>query len=140
MLAREIADDRTRSQLVAEIDGEVVGALDAELLPPHGDARYAFTRDLNAPRLRIDVPGDRRRAPAARGVGTALVQAAEAWGREHGATVAELTTYQDSPLAIRSGPGAPATRALGQPPQGALKRRGNARVVTSGCHRPKGET
>ena len=99
VLAREITDDPHVLQLVAEIDGQVVGALDAELRPPHGDARYAFTRDLNAPRLRIDylaTAAAHRRC----GVGTALVQAAEAWGREHGAKVAELTTYQDSPLAM----------------------------------------
>ena len=62
-------------------------------------AEYAFTRDLFAPRLRIEylaTAAAHRRA----GVGTALVEAAEAWGREQGATVAELTTYHRSPLAM----------------------------------------
>ena len=99
VLAREITDDPHVLQLVAEIDGQVVGALDAELRPPHEEARHAFTRDLYAPRLRIDylaTAATHRRT----GVGTALVEAAEAWGRDHGAKVSELTTYQDSPLAM----------------------------------------
>jgi GNAT superfamily N-acetyltransferase len=98
VLAREITEDLHALQLVAEVDGEVVGSLDARLLLPPDDARFAFTRDLLAPRLKIEylaVAAAHRRG----GVGTALVEAAEAWGREHGAVVAELTTYQDSPLA-----------------------------------------
>jgi GNAT superfamily N-acetyltransferase len=98
VLAQEITDDLHALQLVAEIDGEVVGSLDARLELPHPDARFAFTRDLFAPRLKIEylaVAAAHRRC----GAGTALVEAAEAWGREHGAVVAELTTYQDSPLA-----------------------------------------
>jgi GNAT superfamily N-acetyltransferase len=98
VLAEEITDDLHALQLVAEVDGEVVGSLDARLLLPHADAQFAFTRDLFAARLRIEylaTAAAHRRS----GVGTALVEAAEAWGREHGATVAELTTFQDSPLA-----------------------------------------
>ena len=34
------------------------------------------------------------------GVGTRLVQAAEAWGRDHGATIAETWTYPPSPLSV----------------------------------------
>ncbi len=98
VLEDEIGDDLLALQLVAEVDGEVVGSLDARLLLPPAEAQFAFTRDLFAPRLRIEylatAAGHR-----GTGVGTALVEAAEAWGREQGATVAELTTYHDSPLA-----------------------------------------
>ena len=83
---------------VAEVDGEVVGSLDARLLLPPAEAQFAFTRDLFAPRLRIEYLATAA-AHRRTGVGTALVEAAEAWGREQGATVAELTTYHDSPLA-----------------------------------------
>jgi GNAT superfamily N-acetyltransferase len=99
VLAEEITDELNALQLVAEVDGEVVGSLDARLLLPPEDARFAFTRDLFAPRLKIEYLATAA-AHRRTGVGTALVEAAEAWGRERGATVAELTTYQDSPLAF----------------------------------------
>jgi len=98
VLEDEIGDDLLALQLVAEVDGEVVGSLDARLLLPPAEAQFAFTRDLFAPRLRIEYLATAA-AHRGTGVGTALVEAAEAWGREQGATVAELTTYQDSPLA-----------------------------------------
>ena len=98
VLAEEISDDLHALQLVADVDGEVVGSLDARLLLPHEDARFAFTRDLFAARLKIEYLATAA-AHRRTGVGTALVEAAEAWGREQGATVAELTTYQGSPLA-----------------------------------------
>ena len=98
VLEDEIGDDLLALQLVAEVDGEVVGSLDARLLLPPAEAQFAFTRDLFAPRLRIEYLATAA-AHRRTGVGTALVEAAEAWGREQGATVAELTTYQDSPLA-----------------------------------------
>jgi len=99
VLEDEIGDDLLALQLVAEVDGEVVGSLDARLLLPPAEAQFAFTRDLFAPRLRIEYLATAA-AHRRTGVGTALVEAAEAWGREQGATVAELTTYQDSPLAF----------------------------------------
>jgi len=98
IIAAEIAEDPQFLRLVAEIDGEVVGSLDAQLLPSHEQARHAFNRDLLVTRMKIEylaVAAGHRRT----GAGTALVEAAEAWAREHGAVVAELTTYQDSPLA-----------------------------------------
>jgi GNAT superfamily N-acetyltransferase len=100
VLAAELAeDDPDALQLVAELGGEVVGSLDARLLLPPEDARFAFTRDLFAPRLRIEylaTAAAHRRS----GAGTALVEAAEAWGRQRGATVSELTTYHESPLSM----------------------------------------
>ena len=84
-------------RLVAEVDGEVVGALAARLLVPEGDAPAG--REPGEKRLRIDylaTAADHRRS----GIGTRLVQAAETWGRASGATVAETTTFQDSALSV----------------------------------------
>ena len=78
--------------LVAEVDGEVIAWLYARLIEPHEQARFAYPRDVEARRLSIDYLAtlkEHRRS----GAGTALVHAAEEWGREHGATVAETTTY-----------------------------------------------
>jgi GNAT superfamily N-acetyltransferase len=65
-----------RLELVADVDGEVAGAIVAHVA---------------GARLRIDylitAAGHRGRGYAAR-----LAEAAEAWGREHGATVAEIWT------------------------------------------------
>jgi GNAT superfamily N-acetyltransferase len=65
-----------RLQLVAEVDGEVASAVVAHMADSH---------------LRIDclvtAPEYRGRGYAAR-----LAEAAEAWGRERGATVAEIWT------------------------------------------------
>jgi GNAT superfamily N-acetyltransferase len=86
-------------QLVAELDGEVIASLDAHLIPPAEDAEFGFSPDHDAPRLRIDylaTAAAHRRS----GAGSALVEAAEGWGREHGARVSETTTYHDSPSAF----------------------------------------
>ena len=87
--------DEGELRLVAEVQGEVVGALAARLLEPvaadgHGEAET---------RLRIDylaTAAERRRA----GIGTRLVEAAESWGRGVGATIAETTAFRGSALSI----------------------------------------
>jgi GNAT superfamily N-acetyltransferase len=84
-------------RLVAEVEGEVVGALTARLLEPvtvGGDARGEAEK-----RLRIDYLAT---APASRraGIGTRLVEAAESWGRRVGATIAETTAFRGSALSI----------------------------------------
>lgn len=85
--------------LVAELDGEVVASLFATILRPPDGAQWASARDVGAVRVRIEylatAAGHRRT-----GAGTALVEAAERWGRERGATVAETTTYREGPLSI----------------------------------------
>ena len=93
------AGDADALQLVAELDGEVVGSLDARVLRPSEGAAFAFARDLLAPRLRIEYLATAA-AHRGSGVGTALVEAAEAWGRANGAAVCELTTYHGSPPAM----------------------------------------
>ena len=89
--------DEGQLRLVAEVEGEVVGALTARLLEPvtvGGDARGESEK-----RLRIDYLAT---APASRraGIGTRLVEAAESWGRRVGATIAETTAFRGSALSI----------------------------------------
>jgi GNAT superfamily N-acetyltransferase len=81
--------------LVAEIDGEVVGALAARLVQPAS----ADDPSESETRLRIDylaTAPERRRS----GIGTRLVQTAERWGRGGGATIAETTAFRGSALSI----------------------------------------
>lgn len=83
--------------LVAEVEGEVVGALFARLLAGDRDTAHQITPDSGEVRLRVEYVAtaeSHRRA----GVGTRLVEEAEAWGRARGATVAETWTYRESPL------------------------------------------
>jgi GNAT superfamily N-acetyltransferase len=89
--------DEGQLRLVAEVEGEVVGALTARLLEPvtvGGDA----TGDEEK-RLRIDYLATAAASRRA-GIGTRLVQAAESWGRRVGATIAETTAFRGSALSI----------------------------------------
>lgn len=92
--------DEGELRLVAEIDGEVVGALAARLVEPaSADDRSGGRSDDGETRLRIDylaTAAERRRS----GIGTALVRAAENWGRGGGATIAETTAFRGSALSI----------------------------------------
>jgi len=92
--------ERGTLRLVAEADGEVVGALAARLLrSSEQGATRELTRDSGGLHLRIDylaTSAARRR----QGIGTLLVEAAEAWGRQAGATIAETTVCDNSPLAV----------------------------------------
>jgi len=82
--------------LVAEVAADVVGAVFARLVPPSADAHFEVNPALGETQLQIDylVTDERHRR---RGVATALVDAAESWGRERGATVATTSTYATSP-------------------------------------------
>jgi GNAT superfamily N-acetyltransferase len=89
--------DEGQLRLVAEIEGEVVGALTARLLEPvtvgkdgEGEAETRLLIDYLA------TAAASRRA----GIGTRLVQAAESWGRKVGATIAETTAFRGSALSI----------------------------------------
>jgi GNAT superfamily N-acetyltransferase len=89
--------DAGQLRLVAEIEGEVVGALTARVLEPVAAGSDAKGEAETC--LRIDylaTAADRRRA----GIGTRLVQAAENWGRRVGATIAETTAFRGSALSI----------------------------------------
>jgi GNAT superfamily N-acetyltransferase len=85
--------------LVAEVDGEVAGYLEASLQTPVESARWQAQRDLAETRLLIGFVGTADRYKR-RGVATRLVEAAEAWGRAHGASVALCDTFVDSPLSV----------------------------------------
>jgi GNAT superfamily N-acetyltransferase len=95
---RPPADTATLS-LVAEIDGQVVGSVEARLQEPMGSARFQVLNHLSKPRvyvnhLRVD-PAFRRR-----GVGSSLMQAVERWARASDAASAALDTFVDSPLSV----------------------------------------
>jgi GNAT superfamily N-acetyltransferase len=84
---------------VAEVDGRVVGSVQARLERPADDASWQIMRELSRVRVFVDalgVEGPYRR----QGVGTRLMLAVEAWGRDNGATRVQLTTYVASPTSM----------------------------------------
>ena len=85
--------------LLAEVDGEVAGYLEASVQPPLETARWQAQRDLGETRLMIGFVGTAD-AYKRTGVATRLVEAAEAWGRSKGAAVAVCDTFIDSPLSV----------------------------------------
>jgi GNAT superfamily N-acetyltransferase len=97
LLRQPPVDDRV--WLVAEVGGRVVGSVTARLEPPDPDASRQVLRDLSRLRVAVDAlgveEGFRRR-----GVGTRLMQAVEAWGRDRGAVRVVLTTYRASPTSV----------------------------------------
>ena len=70
-------------RLAAERGGQVIGMIEAAVHRLRPDARWQLQRDLSRTRLVISAlavtTGHRRR-----GAGTALLQAAEDWGRRKG--------------------------------------------------------
>jgi len=91
--------DHSRLWLVAEIDGEVVGQLGAHVEPPMENADRQMIPYLGSTRLFIDSLGTSS-AYRRQGVASALVEAAEDWGRRKGAAVAILDTYTRSPVSV----------------------------------------
>lgn len=85
--------------LVAVLDGEVAGYLEARLEEPLESACYQTNPELAERRLFVDALLTAR-SHWRRGVGSTLVEAAEAWGRERGATLAVMDTYADSPVSV----------------------------------------
>jgi GNAT superfamily N-acetyltransferase len=96
----ELGEDAGESlRLVADIDGQVGGWLAARVEPPVENPAIQLTREPGWTRLVVDaliVHADHWR----RGAGTALLAAAEAWGRERGARVVRLDTYIHSPVSV----------------------------------------
>jgi GNAT superfamily N-acetyltransferase len=95
-----VGEERDGLWLVADERGAgVVGMVEARVVPPAPDARRQLQRDLGRTRLVVDLlavaEGYRRR-----GVGTALMEAAEEWGRSKGAYVAVTDTNLSSPLSV----------------------------------------
>jgi GNAT superfamily N-acetyltransferase len=93
------ADGESELALVAEIDRQVVGYLEARLEQPMESAQFQSNPDLGETRLFINYLVT---APAfwRRGVGTRLVETAEEWGRARGATIAICDTHIGSPVSI----------------------------------------
>ncbi|MBO0807090.1 MAG: GNAT family N-acetyltransferase [Actinobacteria bacterium] len=85
--------------LAAELGGRVVGWLSARIEPPVPNAASQLVRELGRTRLAIDALVVDR-AAWRQGAGTALLTAAEAWGRDQGAEIARLDTYADSPVSV----------------------------------------
>jgi GNAT superfamily N-acetyltransferase len=85
--------------LVAEIDGEVAGSLEAKIQQPDDTSSYQLLRDLGETRMvvnALEVDPARWRS----GVGTALMKAAERWARGRGAMTSSLDTYAGSPVSV----------------------------------------
>jgi GNAT superfamily N-acetyltransferase len=95
----EWRDAPTNLALVAEVDGDVAGYLEASIQPPLDSAQWQGQRDLSDQRLFINYVGTAD-AFKRKGVASQLVEAAEEWGRSSGATVAICDTYIDSPLSM----------------------------------------
>ena len=89
--------DAGELRLVAEIEGEVVGALTARVLEPVTAGGEGTGEGEK--RLLIDYLATAAASRRA-GIGTRLVQAAESWGRKVGATIAETTAFRGSALSI----------------------------------------
>jgi GNAT superfamily N-acetyltransferase len=85
--------------LVAEVNGEVAGYLEASVQPPLDTAKWQAQRDLGDVRLVINALGTADEFKR-QGIATRLVEAAEDWGRSKGAVVATCDTYIESPLSV----------------------------------------
>jgi GNAT superfamily N-acetyltransferase len=98
-LAAEWDDGPNTLALVAEIEAEIAGYLEATIQEPPAWGRFFGSRDLHVRRLFINavLTSEVHRR---RGVATRLVEAAENWGRDRGATVVLLDTFYDSPVSV----------------------------------------
>lgn len=85
--------------LVAEVEGQIAGSLEAQLREAIDSARFQVLDYLGKPRVYVNhlsvSPSFRRR-----GVATALMDAAERWAREKGAGSIALDTFAESPLSV----------------------------------------
>jgi GNAT superfamily N-acetyltransferase len=85
--------------LVAERGKLLVGYIQAQIWRPFEGAERHIMRDASETILKVDalfVSARERRA----GVGTALMDAAESWGKERGASRAVVISYPHSPTAV----------------------------------------
>jgi len=85
--------------LVAELDGQVAGWLTARVEHPAPGAARQLVREPGWTRLHIDALLVDK-AVWHQGTGTALLTAAEEWGRDRGAEVVRLDTYAGSPVSV----------------------------------------
>jgi GNAT superfamily N-acetyltransferase len=96
---RELGRSADVLDLVAELDGHVIGWLHAHLDRPVPNAAAQFVRELAETRLAVDALIVDR-ASWRHGAGRALLLAAEDWGRASGAQLARLDTYARSPVSV----------------------------------------
>jgi GNAT superfamily N-acetyltransferase len=98
-LAAEWDDGPETLALVAEIDGAIAGCVEAVVQEPEPWRRFFGARDFRERRLFVNAVLTAQ-AYRRRGVATRLVERAEAWGRERGATVSLLDTWAESPVSV----------------------------------------
>ena len=89
----------TTLALVAEVDGEVAGYLEAAIQEPEDAAGLNTNRDLRTRHLYINYLATAE-AHKRQGVATRLVESAEDWARREGVTLALTDTYIDSPQSV----------------------------------------
>lgn len=92
-------DAQDRISLAAEVDGAVVGLLSATLHEPIDPAGRELQTDFNRRRLHVDslaILASHRRG----GIGSALMQAVEEWGRAQCAEVITLETETNNPTSV----------------------------------------
>jgi len=85
--------------LVATVDGAVGAFVYAQLSVPDEDAARQMLADYPYPRVHVEALGTAN-AFQRRGLATLLVEAVEAWAREHGARAISADTYLQSPVSI----------------------------------------
>jgi GNAT superfamily N-acetyltransferase len=85
--------------LVAERSGTVIAFVEAQVWPGADDADYQLMREVAEPVLKVNSLFVDK-AECGRGIGKALMEAAEAWGKERGATSAAVVAIADSPSAV----------------------------------------
>jgi GNAT superfamily N-acetyltransferase len=98
-IAAEWDDGPETLALVAEIDGAFAGYVEAVVQEPEPWRRFFGARDFRERRLFVNALLTAE-AYRRRGVATELVERAEAWGRERGATASLLDTWADSPVSV----------------------------------------
>ena len=85
--------------LVAERDNRVIGFVRAQIWSPAEDAGRQILRETGEPVLKVDSISVRE-TDRLQGVGSALMSAAENWGRQRGATRAVVISYANSPSSV----------------------------------------